>query len=468
MAPRLKMTADILHVPENPYNGNIGIFHNIFRGIFMDTITLTWWAALLGLAVAIVLILKRLNAVYSLLLGAIVACLIGDANLTQTINLLITGSQSVMGTVLRVLAAGMLAGVMMESGSADTLARAIVSRFGDRLALFALALATMIITAVGVFIPVAVLIVAPIALEVGKRMHFSKLSLLVALSGGGKAGNIISPNPNTIAAAKGFGVELSQVMIADFIPAIVALLVTVLLATLLRGKGTAVLDRDLPEAASADAKELPSLRSSLVTPVLAIVLLLLNPIGSIFHITALTSFSLDAMYVLPFAAVVGAIAMHQTKHLRDYARSGVSRMTDVVLILIGAGAIGATITSSDLPNQIIHLIKLSGMSGTLLAPISGILMAAATASTSTGVILATGSFSKAILGFGVTPIAAAAMVHTGGIVMDHLPHGNYFHVTASAMHMSIGERSHAIGYESLVGLSATITATILYGFLGLM
>lgn len=434
----------------------------------MGSLVLSWWAALIGLAVAIVLILRKLNPVYSLLLGAVIGCLVGGANVVQTINVLITGSQSVMGTVLRVLAAGMLAGVMMESGSADTLARAIVSRLGDRFALFALALATMIITAVGVFIPVAVLIVAPIALEVGKRMNFSKLSLLVALSGGGKAGNIISPNPNTIAAAKGFNVQLSQVMIADFIPALVALAMTVLLATLIRHRGSAVIDADLvnlTRAANTDAQQLPSLGTSLVTPVLAIILLLLNPIGSIFHITALTQINLDAMYVLPIAAIVGALAMGQGGKLREFAQSGISRMTDVVLILIGAGAIGATITSSDLPNQIINLIKASGMSGTLLAPISGILMAAATASTSTGVILATGSFSKAILGFGVNPIAAAAMVHTGGIVIDHLPHGNYFHVTANAMHMDISERAHAIGYESLVGLSATVTATVLYGFL---
>lgn len=436
----------------------------------MASPVLSWWAALIGLAVAIILILRKLNPVYSLLLGAVIGALLGGANLVQTIDILIKGSQSVMGTVLRVLAAGMLAGVMMESGAADTLARAIVKTFGDRWALLALAVASMVITAVGVFIPVAVLIVAPIALEVGKRMGFSKLSLLVALSGGGKAGNIISPNPNTIAAAKGFNVELSQVMIADFIPAIVALIVAVLLAFLLRGKGSAVLDADLENLAaesSADTKELPSLASSLVTPVVAIVLLLLNPIGSIFHISLLESINLDAFYVLPFAAIVGAIAMKQWKKILPFAKSGVSRMTDVVLILIGAGAIGATITSSDLPAQIINLIKASGISGVFLAPISGILMGAAAASTSTGVILATGSFSKAILGFRVSPIAGAAMVHTGAIVIDHLPHGNYFHVTANAMHTDISERSHAILYESLVGLSATIVATVMYGFLHL-
>lgn len=432
-----------------------------------QTVVVSWWAALIGLALAIILILKKLNPVYSLLLGAIVGCLLGGANLLQTINILIAGSQSVMGTILRVLAAGMLAGVMMESGSAETLARAIVSKLGDRLAIFALALATMVITAVGVFIPVAVLIVAPIALEAGKKMHISKLALLVALSGGGKAGNIISPNPNTIAAAKGFGVELSQVMIADFIPALFGLAMAVLLATLLKNKGSQVLDEDLENlTAEAQSKtNLPSLGSSLVTPVIAIVLLLLNPIGSVLHIGLLTKLNLDAMYVLPIAAIIGAIAMKQGSQLREYAASGMSRMTDVVLILIGAGAIGGLITSSSLPQQVINLIKVSHVSGTLLAPISGILMAAAAASTSTGVILATGSFGKSILGFGVAPLAAAAMVHTGGVVIDHLPHGNYFHVTGNAMHMDISERSNGILYESLVGLTMAIVATVMLGFM---
>lgn len=429
---------------------------------------ISWWGALIGLALAIYLILKKLNPVYSLMLGAIIGALLGGASLTGTIDILVKGEQSVMGTVLRVLAAGMLAGVMMESGAAETLARTIVDKLGDRMAILSLALATMVITAVGVFIPVAVLIVAPIALEVGRRMHISKLALLVALSGGGKAGNIISPNANTIAAAKGFGLELSQVMIADFIPAVVALIVTVIVARLLVKKGDAVMEADLGGMVDSDTGNLPTLGQAVVTPILAIVLLLLNPIGQVAHLTLLTKVNLDATYVLPFAAIVGALVMKKGRELRDYARVGMTRMTDVVLILIGAGAIGATITSSNLPQLLIKGVEASHMPGVLLAPISGILMAAATASTSTGVILATGSFAKAILGFGVAPLAAAAMVHTGAIVIDQLPQGNYFHVTANAMHMDLRQRSQGILYEAMVGGSAMLTATILYGFLHLI
>ncbi|TFZ19485.1 GntP family permease [Limosilactobacillus fermentum] len=429
---------------------------------------ISWWGALIGLALAIYLILKKLNPVYSLMLGAIIGALLGGASLTGTIDILVKGEQSVMGTVLRVLAAGMLAGVMMESGAAETLARTIVDKLGDRMAILSLALATMVITAVGVFIPVAVLIVAPIALEVGRRMHISKLALLVALSGGGKAGNIISPNANTIAAAKGFGLELSQVMIADFIPAVVALIVTVIVARLLVKKGDAVMEADLGDMVDSDTGNLPTLGQAVVTPILAIVLLLLNPIGQVAHLTLLTKVNLDATYVLPFAAIVGALVMKKGRELRDYARVGMTRMTDVVLILIGAGAIGATITSSNLPQLLIKGVEASHMPGVLLAPISGILMATATASTSTGVILATGSFAKAILGFGVAPLAAAAMVHTGAIVIDQLPQGNYFHVTANAMHMDLRQRSQGILYEAMVGGSAMLTATILYGFLHLI
>ena len=429
---------------------------------------ISWWGALIGLALAIYLILKKLNPVYSLMLGAIIGALLGGASLTGTIDILVKGEQSVMGTVLRVLAAGMLAGVMMESGAAETLARTIVDKLGDRMAILSLALATMVITAVGVFIPVAVLIVAPIALEVGRRMHISKLALLVALSGGGKAGNIISPNANTIAAAKGFGLELSQVMIADFIPAVVALIVTVIVARLLVKKGDAVMEADLGDMVDSDTGNLPTLGQAVVTPILAIVLLLLNPIGQVAHLTLLTKVNLDATYVLPFAAIVGALVMKKGRELRDYARVGMTRMTDVVLILIGAGAFGATITSSNLPQLLIKGVEASHMPGVLLAPISGILMAAATASTSTGVILATGSFAKAILGFGVAPLAAAAMVHTGAIVIDQLPQGNYFHVTANAMHMDLRQRSQGILYEAMVGGSAMLTATILYGFLHLI
>ncbi len=425
--------------------------------------TLHWWAALMGLALAIVLILRKLNATYALLLGAIVGCLLGGASFADTVNIVVSGSQSVMGTVLRVLAAGVLAGVMMESGAAERISRAIVNTMGDKLAIFALAFATMIICAIGVFIPVAVLIVAPIAIEVGSKLHISKLALLVALSGGGKAGNIISPNPNAIAAASGFHVDLADVMVGSFVPALCGLAMAVLLASVMQHRSTPVsmADLDAQEKAELAESDLPSLWSALVAPVTAVVLLMLGPIGSMTHVAWLEHLQIDALYILPFAAIVGLLAMRKGSHVLEYTKSGLGRMVDVVMILIGAGTIGGLISASDLPQRIVDLINMMGVPGSLLAPISGILMAAATASTSTGVILAAGSFGDTILSFGTAPAAAAITMQAGATVIDALPQGNYFHVTAKSMNMTIGERMKVVPFEAAVGLTMTVVATLL-------
>ena len=65
---------------------------------------------------------------------------------------------------------------------------------------------------------------------IGKKAGYHKEALLLAMIGGGKAGNIISPNPNTIAVSEAFKVDLTSLMMKNFIPAICAVVVTILLS----------------------------------------------------------------------------------------------------------------------------------------------------------------------------------------------------------------------------------------------
>nr|WP_269744984.1 GntP family permease [Haploplasma axanthum] len=317
----------------------------------------------------------------------------------------------------------------------------------------------MILTAVGVFIPVAVLIVAPIALSVGKKSGISKIALLVALSGGGKAGNVISPNPNTITAADGFGISLGDAMVNAFIPAVFGVIVAILLAMALRKKGDLVKENEVPE--EDVERKLPSIGKSLVAPIIAIVLLLVGPIGDITNWSFLKAITLDAMYILPLAGIIGIIAMGESKNLINYTTKGLNRMTGTVMILIGAGALGGLISKSDLGYQITNIIAKLGISGDLLAPIAGILMGGALASTSAGVSVGIEGFGQSILGTGTSPINAAVMMHTGATVIDQLPHGNYFHVTGGSMNMDIKERFKVVGFEALVGLTMTIVAVLI-------
>lgn len=427
-----------------------------------------WSGAILGLAIAIILILKKVNPVYSLFGGAIVGGLLGGASLAQTTQIVIEGTNSVMGAVVRVLAAGVLAGILIESGAAEKIAETIVEKLGEKKAILAIALATMVITSVGVFVTVAIIIVAPIALSVAKKGGLTRAAILLAMVGGGKAGNIISPNPNTIAVAKGFNVDLAQVMINGFIPALVGIVVTYLVASMLNKKCDVVRytedDANVQAATTVDDNK-PTFGRAIVAPVVAIVLLAISPIGSMLNIEFLEKIKIDSMIILPLAGIIGLIAMGKFNKVIQYTTAGLNKMTGTAILLIGAGAIAGIISNSNLSDVVVNLVKSTGISGVFLAPISGVLMGAATASTSTAAIVAAGSFGDAILSMGTSPLSAAVMVHAGAVVIDHLPHGNFFLVTADSVQMNIKDRMKLIPYESIVGGSMAIVATIIYGFI---
>ena len=134
----------------------------------------TTLGALIGLAVAIVLIIRKVHPAYSLILGALIGGLIGGGGLTTTVDTMVSGAQSMMSSVLRIMTSGILAGALIKTGSAQKIAETIVDKMGEKLALAAIALATMIICAVGVFVDISVITVAPIALAIGKKANLNK------------------------------------------------------------------------------------------------------------------------------------------------------------------------------------------------------------------------------------------------------------------------------------------------------
>ncbi|HHF0975099.1 TPA: GntP family permease [Haemophilus influenzae] len=406
--------------------------------------------ALVALIVAIFLILKKVSPAYGMLVGALVGGLIGGADLSQTVSLMIGGAQGITTAVMRILAAGVLAGVLIESGAANSIAETITNKLGETRALLALALATMILTAVGVFVDVAVITVSPIALALSRRSDLSKAAILLAMIGGGKAGNIMSPNPNAIAAADTFHLPLTSVMMAGIIPALFGLILTYFLAKRLINKGSKVTDK---EVIVLETQNLPSFLTALVAPLVAILLLALRPLFDI---------KVDPLIALPLGGLIGALCMGKLRNINSYAINGLSKMTPVAIMLLGTGALAGIIANSGLKEVLIQGLEHSGLPSYILAPISGVLMSLATASTTAGTAVASNVFSSTLLELGVSSLAGAAMIHAGATVFDHMPHGSFFHATGGSVNMDIKERLKLIPYESAVGLMMTIVSTLIF------
>lgn len=150
----------------------------------MMEITVTALGAVIALVVAITLIIKKVHPAYGLIIGALIGGLVGGAGLTGSVTLMMNGAKGMIPAILRILTAGVLAGVLIESGAAAKIAETIVSKIGESKALIALTIATMVLTAVGVFVDVAVITVAPIALAIAYKSNLSKSAILLAMIGG--------------------------------------------------------------------------------------------------------------------------------------------------------------------------------------------------------------------------------------------------------------------------------------------
>lgn len=408
-------------------------------------------AALIGLVLSIVLIIRKLSPVYSLMLGALVGGLLAGWGLETTVAQMISGVKDITPAIVRIIAAGVLTGMLVKTGAASTIARSIIKALGQKYIYLALALSALLLTAMGVFIDVAVITIAPIAIIMGNRLKLSKFKLLLAMIGGGKCGNILSPNPNTIIAAENFDAPLSSVMAAGVLPAIVGLLVTVFVIIPLMPKGE-LMEGELQEEQD---EQLPALWRSLIGPIVTILLLALRPIAGIV---------VDPMIALPVGGVVGIIATGHWKNMSACLSYGLDKMSGIAILLVGTGTLAGVIKASAIKDVLVGMLAGWSNGGTLMAPIAGALMSAATASTTAGATIASASFADAIVAAGVTAIWGAAMVNAGATILDHLPHGSFFHATGGSMGMSVKERLKLIPYESIVGLVLTICSVAMYLF----
>ena len=442
-------------------------------------------AAIIGLALAIVLIIKKISPVYSLMIGALAGGFLGCGSLVGTVSEMFEGVKSITPAILRILAAGVLSGALIRSRAAESIAESIVRRLGPRFVFLSLALATMILCAVGVFVDVAVITVAPVALALASRLGLSRGKVLLALIGGGKCGNIMSPNPNTIIAAENYGAPLSSVMAAGIIPALIGLLVTVYIivpllpsgkaraAGIAASKGTAGSEGIAGSEGSAGAEgtagsegiagsegtageKLPSFLASIAGPLFTIALLSLRPLFGIV---------IDPMIALPLGGIVTLAATRSLNITSESIEYGLSKMAPVALLLIGTGTIAGVISASDMKDVVISWLTGWNVSGMFMAPLSSILMSAATASTTAGATIASASFSDAILETGLAGLWGAALTNAGATVLDHLPHGSFFHASAGSVSMPFKERLSLIPFESLIGLTLTLT-TILCAVIG--
>ena len=225
-----------------------------------------------GVGVLLFLILVwKINAFVSLLVGSIVVGLVGGLNPTEVMDNVVKGMGDTLGFVATVVGLGSIIGAILEStGSTEGLARSMLNSFGQSRSRTALSISGFLI-AIPVFFDVAFIILVPMVYALrkksGKTLLYFALPLLASLA---VTHAFIPPTPGPIAVADILGADLGWIILFGLI---VGIPVTIIGGIIFGG----YISNRITEATKEDELTIETDRISTTTPpasLIALVILL--------------------------------------------------------------------------------------------------------------------------------------------------------------------------------------------------
>lgn len=184
-------------------------------------------AAVIGLVVLLALIIVfKVHAIISILLGAIVIGMVAGMPFTEIVTAVNDGIGNTLKGIALLVGLGSMFGAILEtSGGAQTLAVTMVKRFGDKKAAWALGITGLVI-AMPVFFDAGLIILIPLAFSLAKRTKRSSLFYAIPLLAGLAVGHaFIPPTPGPVLVANMLNVDLGWVILVGIICGTFAMIV---------------------------------------------------------------------------------------------------------------------------------------------------------------------------------------------------------------------------------------------------
>ena len=171
--------------------------------------------ALVAIVVLLFLIIKvRLHAFFSLIVVSVLTGLAAGIGMGDVINVVIAGFSNTVGTVALLVGFGAVLGRIVEmTGGAQVLADKMLSRFGEKRAPLALAVASLFY-AFPIFLDAGFIVMLPIIYTVARRLGGSfMLYVLPSIGAFLMMHALTPPHPGPTAAATVMGADVGMVVI---------------------------------------------------------------------------------------------------------------------------------------------------------------------------------------------------------------------------------------------------------------
>jgi len=436
-----------------------------------------------AVAFLLFLVLKlKLNAFISLLITSMFVGIATGMPLNGILDSIQKGMGGTLGFVATVVGLGAIFGQMLESsGGAESMARYLVKKFGEKRAPFAMVL-TGFFVGIPVFLDVGFIILVPIVYALSRDTKKSLLYYGIPLLAGlAVTHSFIPPTPGPVAVAEIINAELGYVILWGFILGLpIAILAGPVFGRYISKKIIVFPPENTEETHIENDKDLPSF--GLIICIIAIPLFLIllatvsdvlvkkqiltagivpDIIGFIGHpFSALTTATLIAIYFL------GIKKGFKKQEILDLSTKALGPAGIIILITGAGGVLKQILVDSGIGKMMAESIADSSLPPVLLAWVLAAIVRVTQGSATVAMITAAGIMAPVLEVFQLTPTHTALVVlaiASGATLLSHVNDSGFWLV---GKYFGMTEKQTLQSWtimESIIAISGLIlTLTVSY------
>ncbi|WP_129658989.1 GntP family permease [Rothia uropygialis] len=408
---------------------------------------------LLGLAAVVVilaLIIKaKAHPFLALLLVSVGLALAAGVPLDKIVPMLEDGMGSTLGSVALIVTLGAMMGRIIEvSGGADVLAKMLLAKFGPNKAPWALGAAAFIF-GIPVFVDVALIVLMPIILSVGRRLQGNMLNYaLPTVMGLLTVHVVLPPHPGIVGGAQVMGANIGMVLLLGLVPAIIMWFASQLMIPFITRRVfspvPAISAAEIQEAGEDFDEESTQSFPKVDNPPRAwvVILMILIPLVLIMSQT-ITSMTLPAdngvvqffsfVGASPMALVIGVVVATVVLGYRrgwgltqaeDVINSSLPPVAAVILITGAGGTFGHVLQETGVADAVADALAGTGLHILVMAWLMSALIRAAQGSATVATLTTAPLVAPLVTSLGLAPLQVALVAVTIGIGSMALSHVN--------------------------------------------
>nr|WP_315151598.1 gluconate:H+ symporter [uncultured Flavobacterium sp.] len=411
----------------------------------------------------------KLNAFIALTITAFFAGILKGMPFTELINSFQTGIGSTLGSLILIIAFGVILGnLLSDSGAAQRISSVMIRSFGVKHIKWAMVI-TGFSVGISMFYNAGFIILTPMVFAVANSTKQPIIYLGIAMASAlSITHGFLPPHPGPTAIAVIFKANIGKTLLYGLIVAIPALLAAGIIFPEFIKKINAFPPKGLFESKTFTEAEMPSFRISIITALVPVFLmatatfseLLLSEENSLRPILIFIGNPTISMLIAILFAVftLGIFRGRKMQDIMDKSGGALSAATMIILIIAAGGAFKQVLIDSGIGTDLSTFFEKSSLSPLVLGWLVATIIRIALGSATVAGLTAAGIVQPLVVASGVSPELMVLSIGAGSLMCSHVNDTGfwmfkeYFGISVSDTFKTWTVMETIIGIMGLIGV----------------